>query len=592
MRTLEGLSASGGIASGPVFCLTDEDTVAIPRYAIAASDVSAHWRRFEAAVERARAEIGLLKDGRNREQTEILEAHLMMLGDPEFIPQIKKALGDNLLNIETVLKDRVDEASRLLRSTGDAYLSERAVDIEDAFGRVMRLLLRDGSASSGSAGSRASGSSRFVPAGAILVARNIKPSEAMALRDSGLAGIVLEEGGATSHVAILARAWRIPAVMGVRGLLDAVSDGNPVVLDADSGVLTLDPTPELLATVRAKVLAFRASGSPSGEAVARVLERAETRDGTIMTLRANIAFSGETREALESGAEGVGLFRSEFLFIGSDTLPDEETQYAAYRDAVVGMSGRPVVIRTLDSGGDKMIGEQSSLGEKNPLLGWRAVRYCLDRRDVFRTQLRALLRAGTAGDLRIMFPMISCVEELDAVYEVLEEAKAELERGGVPFARDCKCGVMIEIPAAAVCADLLAAKADFMSIGTNDLTQYTMAVDRENAKVAHLFDCFNPAVLRLVKATLDAGKAAGVEVSMCGEMAGDPEAVFLLMGMGLRNFSMSSAAIPQVKALVRMVSLADAEELADAVSGLSAAREIRKLVQGKLKTCELEEERN
>ena len=592
MRTLEGLSASGGIASGPVFCLTDEDTVAIPRYAIAASDVSAHWRRFEAAVERARAEIGLLKDGRNREQTEILEAHLMMLGDPEFIPQIKKALGDNLLNIETVLKDRVDEASRLLRSTGDAYLSERAVDIEDAFGRVMRLLLRDGSASSGSAGSRASGSSRFVPAGAILVARNIKPSEAMALRDSGLAGIVLEEGGATSHVAILARAWRIPAVMGVRGLLDAVSDGNPVVLDADSGVLTLDPTPELLATVRAKVLAFRASGSPSGEAVARVLERAETRDGAIMTLRANIAFSGETREALESGAEGVGLFRSEFLFIGSDTLPDEETQYAAYRDAVVGMSGRPVVIRTLDSGGDKMTGEQSSLGEKNPLLGWRAVRYCLDRRDVFRTQLRALLRAGTAGDLRIMFPMISCVEELDAVYEVLEEAKAELERGGVPFARDCKCGVMIEIPAAAVCADLLAAKADFMSIGTNDLTQYTMAVDRENAKVAHLFDCFNPAVLRLVKATLDAGKAAGVEVSMCGEMAGDPEAVFLLMGMGLRNFSMSSAAIPQVKALVRMVLLADAEELADAVSGLSAAREIRKLVQGKLKTCELEEERN
>ena len=588
MRTLEGLSASGGIASGPVFCLTDEDTVAIPRYAIAASDVGAHWRRFEAAVERARAEIGLLKDGRNREQTEILEAHLMMLGDPEFIPQIKKALGDALVNIEAVLKDRVDEAARLLRSTGDAYLAERAVDIEDAFGRVMRLLLRDGSAPSAASAPRSPGASRFVPAGAILVARSIKPSEAIALRDSGLAGIALEEGGATSHVAILARAWRIPAVMGVRGLLDAVSDGDPVVLDADSGALTVDPNPELLAKARA----FRASASPSGDAAARALERAETRDGAVMTLRANIAFSGETREALESGAEGVGLFRSEFLFIGSDTLPDEETQYKAYRDAVVGMAGRPVVIRTLDSGGDKMIGEQSSLGEKNPLLGWRAVRYCLDRRDVFRTQLRALLRAGTAGDLRIMFPMISCVEELDAVYEALEEAKAELERGCVPFARDCKCGVMIEIPAAAVCADLLAAKADFMSIGTNDLTQYTMAVDRENAKVAHLFDCFNPAVLRLVKATLDAGKAAGVEVSMCGEMAGDPEAVFLLMGMGLRNFSMSSAAIPQVKALVRMVSLADAEELASAVMGLSAAREIRKLVQGKLKTCELEEERN
>lgn len=598
MRTFDGLSASGGIVSGPVFCLSDEDTVAIPRYAIAEADTGAHWARFESAVEKARGEIRLLKDGRNREQTDILETHLMMLCDPEFLPQIRKSLDSELVNIEAVLKDRVDGAAQMLRATGDSYLSERAVDIEDAFGRVMRNLLNDGASPSTHADTRAethadmhaAGGSRFVPEGSILVARTIKPSEALTFKDSGIAGLVLEEGGATSHVAILARAWRIPAIMGVRGILLSVSDGDEIVLDADSGVVTLDPSPDLLSSARAKALSRKAHEISPDDAATRALEPAVTRDGAVMTLRANIAFSRESRDALDSGAEGIGLFRSEYLFLGSDTLPDEETQYAAYRDAVVGMEGRPVVIRTLDAGGDKMIGEQRVLGEKNPLLGWRAVRYCLDRRDVFRTQLRALLRAGTAGDLRIMFPMISCVEELDEVYEVLEEAKAELESAGVPYVRDCKCGVMIEIPAAAVCADLLAKRADFMSIGTNDLTQYTMAVDRENAKVAHLFDCFNPAVLRLVKATLDAGREAGVEVSMCGEMAGDPEAAFLLMGMGLRNFSMSGAAIPQVKALVRMVSLADAEELARSVTGLSSAREIRKLVQGKLKTCELSKE--
>ena len=250
------------------------------------------------------------------------------------------------------------------------------------------------------------------------------------------------------------------------------------------------------------------------------------------------------------------------------------------------MDGAPVIIRTLDAGADKMVGEQSELAEKNPLLGWRAVRYCLDRRDLFKTQLRAMLRASNFGDLRIMFPMISNVEELDAVLDVLEESKAECVRDELKFSPALKVGIMVEIPAAAVCADLLAKKVDFMSIGTNDLTQYTMAVDRENPKVAHLFDWYNPAVLRLVKLTIEAGKKERVDVSMCGEMAGDPAAVFLLMGLGLRNFSMASSFIGPVKELVRKVSLADAIELSNAAMELSAAREIRKLVQERLKTYE------
>jgi phosphotransferase system enzyme I (PtsI) len=506
----------------------------------------------------------------------------MMLSDPEFIPQVMKALYAQLQNIEAVLESKVDEAVGMLRATGDAYLAERAVDIEDAFGRVLGHLLED----SGKARAGA-GQSKFVPPGTIIVARNIKPSNALALRDSGITGLILEEGGATSHVAILARTWRIPAVMGVRGLMESIVDGEEVILDATDGLVIQDPSVDAISSYRAKLrVDERQQAETAVERSMHVAAKAETTDGALMTLRANIASADEALMALEEGADGVGLFRSEFLFLEGATLPDEETQYRAYRAAVENAKGKPVVIRTLDAGADKMLAEQQDLAEKNPLLGWRAVRFCLDRRDLFKTQLRALLRAGAHGDLRVMFPMISNVEELDAALDVLEESKGELARKKTAFNAKVKVGIMIEIPAAAVCADILALKADFMSIGTNDLTQYTMAVDRENPKVAHLFDCFNPAVLRLVRHTIEAGKAAHSEVSMCGEMAGDPGAVFLLMGMGLRNFSMAPTLIPQVKDLVRKVSIPEAEELAAAALELSCAREIRKLVQERLKTYE------
>jgi phosphotransferase system enzyme I (PtsI) len=582
VKRLEGLSASRGIVIGPVFCLADEVPVSIPHFSITAREVDAHWKRFEDSLETAKGELTLLRDERNKEQSAILEAHLMMLSDPEFIPQIKKSLETRLLNIETVLKSKVDEAAGMLRAMGDAYLSERAVDIEDAFGRVMGHLL--GASGKNRAGT---GPSRFVPPGAIIASRNIKPSSALALKDSGIAGIMLEEGGATSHVAILARTWRIPAVMGVRGLMDSVADGEKVILDATDGIVIQDPPGDVIDSYRARLsVDVRQQAETAVERSMLVAAKAETTDGTQVSLRANIASADEALSALGEGADGVGLFRSEFLFLETDSLPDEETQYKAYRAAVENMKGKPVVIRTLDAGADKMLAEQQGLAEKNPLLGWRAVRFCLDRRDLFKTQLRALLRAGVHGDLRVMFPMISNVEELDAVLDVLEESRSELSRDKAAFNAKVKVGIMIEIPAAAVCADILAKKADFMSIGTNDLTQYTMAVDRENPKVAHLFDCYNPAVLRLVRHTIEAGKASRSEVSMCGEMAGDPGAALLLLGMGLRTFSMAPTLIAQVKDIVRKVSISEAEELASAALELSCAREIRKLVQERLKTYE------
>ncbi len=590
MRKLEGLSASPGIVVGPVFRYADEGAVSIPKYEISRDEAEAHWRRFDAALVKSRNELSLLMDGRNKEQNDILEAQLLMLSDPEFIPQVRAELERTLLNIESVLHAKVDAAASMLRSTGDAYLSERAVDIEDAFGRVMNNMLQaDPAPDKASPGqpSSAKAGTRFVPPGTILVARNIKPSEALSLRDSGISGIVLEEGGATSHVAILARSWKIPAVMGVRGLLELVSDGDEVVLDGVDGLVIVEPAADAVSLYRTRATSeVRLKSAEAAVRAALLGAPAETRDGARMTLRANIALSDEVPDAKLEGAEGIGLFRSEFLFLASETLPDEETQYAEYRRAVECMKDCPVIIRTLDAGADKMIADQRDYVEKNPLLGWRAIRYCLDRKDLFRAQLRALLRASAHGDLRVMFPMIANLGELESALSVLDEAKAELARKKLPFNRRMKVGIMIEIPAAAVCADQLAKRVDFMSIGTNDLIQYAMAVDRENAKVAHLYDCFNPAVLRLIRMTIEAGIDAGVDVSMCGEMAGDPASVFLLMGMGLRNFSMSAAHIATVKELIRKASLRDAIEVAESAMGLTAPREIRKLVQERLKTYE------
>lgn len=582
MVRLEGLSASLGTVIAPAYFYEKKTRTLISSYTIEELAVEHEWQRFTDALEASRVELELLHKDSSDEQKEILAAHVMMLKDPEFISQVKDSLKSQLKNIESVLELKVAEATQMLRAASDTYLAERAIDIEDAFGRVMGHLAHQ------KTGVRStSPTSLFVPPGVILVAKNLMPSEALSLKDSGIVGIILEEGGATSHVAILARSWQIPAVMGVLDVMDQLVDGEEIILDAGEGLVIAQPTKPVLTQYQEKTGLQKKKEDAWLEQKGQLLSLpTETSDGVKICLRANGASVGDAKQALEVGAEGIGLFRSEFLFVGVEKLPNEDEQYKTYSTIVHTMKGKPVILRTLDAGADKMITEQLSLNEKNPLLGWRAVRFCLDRKDIFKTQLRAMLRSSAHGDVRIMFPMISNVEELDACLDVLDEAKRSLAKESIAFNPELKVGIMIEVPSAAICADLLAQKVDFLSIGTNDLIQYTMAVDRENSKVAHLFDYCNPSVLRLIKMTLDAGNLSKIEVSMCGEMAGDPLAIPLLLGLGLKTFSMSNSLLLHTKALIRKLNLKEAQDLAASAMQLSAAREVRKLVEEKLKTYE------
>jgi phosphotransferase system enzyme I (PtsI) len=391
---------------------------------------------------------------------------------------------------------------------------------------------------------------------------------------------VTESGGRTSHVAILARAFEIPAVLGVAGLLSHMKAGVLVAVDGDKGIVVVDPD----ATVMARSAAARDEAVAKGRELSLIRDLpAETSDGLRVRVEANIEVPEEALAALSHGADGIGLFRSEFLFL-SGHVPGEEEQYRAYRRVIETMGDKTVTIRTLDIGGDKVLPELGAIDEKNPLLGWRAIRFCLSRQDLFKAQLRAILRASVAGDVRIMFPMIATTDELVRARLLLEEAKAECRARGQAYREDVPVGIMIEIPSAALASDILARKADFFSIGTNDLIQYTMAVDRGNERVAYLNEPYNPAVLRLIKTTIDNGTAAGIPVGMCGEMAGDPVSAVLLLGLGLRAFSMSSASVPAVKKAIRSVTEREAREVADAVMTLSSSAETDRFLQSRIRS--------
>jgi phosphoenolpyruvate-protein phosphotransferase (PTS system enzyme I) len=390
--------------------------------------------------------------------------------------------------------------------------------------------------------------------------------------------VVTESGGRTSHVAILARAFEIPAVLGVAGAIAKLRQATIVAVDGDRGLVVGDPDDEALAR--------SAAAQSAAEVKQRELDSlrdlpASTTDGFRVLVKANIEVPEEAEAVLAHGADGIGLFRSEFLFLGGH-VPDEEEQYGAYKHVIEAMKGRPVTIRTLDIGGDKVLPELGAQDEKNPLLGWRAIRFCLSREDVFKIQLRAILRAAVYGETRIMFPMIATASELERALAVVEVARQECIAKGQKVSMDLPIGIMIEIPGAAMTSDILARKAAFFSIGTNDLIQYTMAVDRGNEKVAYLHEPYHPAVLRLVQRTILAGKAAGIPVGMCGEMAADPASAIVLLGLGLDEFSMSSAAAPAVKRAIRSTSMAEARAVAEAVMALSTSAEVAAYLSSRL----------
>jgi len=564
MRELHGIAASPGTACAPVFIFRDDFSWSIPSYPIAESDVDAEYARYQEAVARAKEEVTALRDkalqDAGEEQAAIFDTHLLMLDDPEVNENIKSELSSTLMNVESVVFSIERKTVESLASAQDPYIQERVSDVHDVTRRIMGHLLN-----------RERKTLSDITSDVIVVARNLLPSDMVGMSRDRIKGIATEAGGRTSHAAILARAFGIPAVLGIGHFIGDVQTDSVAIVDGDRGVLILDPDEKALKQEKAARM-LRQEKQKAFEAI-RGME-ASTKDGVRIQIMANIEVPEEVEAVLQYNADGIGLFRSEFLFLGGH-VPGEEEQFRAYKQVVESMKGKPVTIRTLDIGGDKVLPELGAQDEKNPLLGWRAIRFCLSDTEIFKTQLRAILRASVFGDVRIMFPMISTVEELVKARGIMEEAQWECRGLGCEVKPDIKAGIMVEVPSAALCSDVLSRSADFFSIGTNDLTQYTMAVDRGNEKVAYLHDPFNPAVLRLIKMTIDNAAKANIEVGLCGEMAADPASAILLVGLGLRELSVSAVSIPAVKSVLLSTTIEEAQGVAQAVMKMTSSTQVR-----------------
>ena len=573
-RALVGLPASPGIVVGPVHLLRWE--VPEVRHRIIADDqIEVETRRlrdaFAKAAERLRHVRARAEAHAGPEDAAIFDVQLTILDDPELIAQVERLVRQNL-GAEKAFDFVLDEWRKNFARSPAPLMRERVSDLTDVHIRVLTVLLN-----------LPDHDPVDVPKGAnaILVTHDLTPSLTVQLDRDAIAGIATDEGTRTSHVAILARSLGLPAVVGLRDATARLSGAERVVLDGTTGIVVVNPTEAETAAYLA-----RAEREARRDVELRALasEEAITTDGVRLTLRANVDLPDEADAAATSGADGVGLMRTEFLVVGRASMPDEDEQFRAYTRVVVAFRDRPVVIRTFDVGGDKLpVGGFPH--EPNPFLGWRAIRMCLDEADLFKTQLRALLRAAVHGDVRIMLPLVVTLDEVRQARALLEEAADELQARGVNFRRDVPLGVMIETPAAAVACDTLLGHVDFFSIGTNDLVQYTLAVDRGNANLASRFTPLHPAVLRLIARTCDVGGQAGLDVSVCGEMASQPLMAFALLGLGLRALSVAPRAVPMMKRLVRAVSAADARAaVEEAMLGATAA-EVERVLRVRLRTA-------
>lgn len=568
MKNLAGISASPGIAIGkPFLYIHDQPTV--PRYDISDTEVDSEITRFRAAVAGATAELSdIAKRSAGRveaDQLAIIDVHQLMAKDPEFDKQVLRRLTDDLMNVEWVLHTHEQELLDKLNQADNDALRERSSDLHDVTSRVLNQLLQ-----------RERFSLADLTEEVIVIARDLMPSDAIMMNKECVIGIAMDGGGPTSHTAILARSFEIPSVLGLTSVTRAVINSDLVIVDGNHGVVITDPDPETRVRYEREITAWERHEVQ----LMRLKElAAETRDGKFIALKANIEVPEEVSAVISHGADGIGLYRSEFLFMSPGRLPGEDEQYRAYRSVIEAISDKPVTIRTLDVGGDKVIPHLDGLEEHNPILGWRAIRFCLANRDLFRTQLRALLRSSPHGRLEIMFPMISGLEEMTEAFDFLAEIKKELQSEGVEVSDDLPIGIMIEVPSAAMVSDVLARKSQFFSIGTNDLIQYTLAVDRGNERIAYLYEPFHPAVIRMLKLVIDNAHENGIPVAMCGEMAGDPAATLLLLGLGLDEYSMSAASIPEVKRIIRDSSIREAEEVVGAAMEMRSFKEVDRFVR-------------
>jgi phosphotransferase system enzyme I (PtsI) len=566
MFNLNGIPASRGVAIGPVFQFQRQE-LRIERWQVA--DREAEWLRFENAAAVARGQLDEIHEtalaDHSSDDAAIFEAHKMMLDDPELHASVESAIKMQGINAEVAVQETTEKIAAMLESLEDEYLSERAADVRDVSTRVLRILLGIDEAPA-----------EALTSPSIVLAHDLTPSDTISLDKTLVLGFCTAVGGATSHTAILARGLGIPAVVGAGNDVLHIANGSPLILDGSVGTLRVNPDAAALSAYRERQAK---SATARSKAQAHAHEPAVTKDGRVVEVVANIGNVSDAADALAAGAEGVGLLRSEFLYLERDHLPDEEEQYLAYRAIAEEFGQQPVILRTLDVGGDKELPYLEMPEEDNPFLGVRAIRLCLARPELFRPQLRAALRAGAGNNLKLMFPMVSGVGEVRQARALLDESCRELRAEGYDVAEELEIGIMVEIPSTAMMADQLAKEVDFFSIGTNDLAQYTMAADRTNSHVAPLASAFEPAVLRLISRVIEAAHAQGKWVGLCGELAGEPLAIPVLLGLGLDEFSMNPPAIPAAKQIIRTLSMPQAQQLAQTALSLSDATAVQAYVK-------------
>ena len=561
----KGIAGSAGYGVGKVVIISD----AKPEYENRTiTDTDAEIKRYDDAVasftEKTHAMAEAMKESVGEHNAEILEGHILLLTDPGMDEITKGAIMSGTC-AEAAFESTCDMFAGMFQMADDELTRQRATDIGDIKVRMLKILTGTPDVNISE-----------VPAGTILVAEDLTPSMTAGIVKENVAGIITAVGGKTSHSAILARALEIPAVLSVDGIVDMVSDGMTAVVDGCDGICILDPSPEEIEEYQAKREKYL-----SDKALLEVYRGKDTvtADGVKVHLYGNIGNPEDAKQVAACDGEGVGLFRTEFLFMGASELPSEEEQFQAYKAAAETMEGREVIIRTLDVGGDKDIAYLGLEKEDNPFLGFRAVRYCLQNKDSYRVQLKSLLRASAFGDIKIMVPLVTCVDEIRSVKALVKELMAELDAENIAYNKDIQVGAMIETPAASLIADLLAKEADFFSIGTNDLTQYTMAVDRGNVKVAYLYSSYNPAVLRSMKNIIEAANAAGIMVGMCGDAAADPLLIPLLISFGLGEFSVSATSVLATRGTIAKWSKAEADELAAKALSLATETEVAELLK-------------
>jgi phosphotransferase system enzyme I (PtsI) len=563
-RIFRGIPASEGVCQAKIIVLRKPDAK-IPERSLSKEDIPAEIQRFEAALTQTRTDIrevqAKVSEAMGAQDAGIFEAHLMVLEDRTLIDGTVSIVEQDKINVEQAFQQVIDKYTASLAAIDDAYLRERVSDMRDISSRVLDNLL----------GRKGGELLDAINEPCIVVCHEMPPSMTVALDEKEVLGIATDIGGKTSHMAIMARSMGIPAVSGLGDISQQIHSGDFALLDGYNGVVAVDPSQQ---TQFEYGLLIRRKQDLAEQLRELRDKPAKTLDGTRITLSANIEHPSDVEMVREYGAEGVGLFRTEYLFIHRDTLPTEEEQYEAYAAVARGLKPNPVLIRTLDLGGDKFLTQLKVPEEMNPFLGWRAIRFCLEEKEIFSAQLRAILRASAHGDIRMMYPMISGVGEMDEANALVEECKAQLTEEGVEFNQDMEIGAMIEIPSAVMVADDLAKRAKFFSIGTNDLIQYSLAVDRMNERIAHLYQPTHPAILNLIRLTVEAAERNGIWAGVCGEMAHDPALVPLLLGLGIKELSVATPSIPNIKYLIRNLDLNEAKELAAEALKLESSAEI------------------